>query len=123
MAQDIPTGAVAYSMVRIGMSHITAGDDALLARLADDRTEGGGTDVHVWREAALGADAGYAVPMEGGWLLRVQEDGEDEDREVLAAGFSGAFVGLLAFWRERAVAWLRLDRDACAVAGLPVFER
>ena len=38
------------------------------------------------------------------------------------AGFSEAFVALIAFWRERNVGWVRLDRDAAAVDSLPVFE-
>ena len=109
------------SMVTVSTAHLTAGDNALLERLAGDRTESGGTDVHKWREVAL--HAGHVVPMEGGWLLRIYVDGAEEgDQEMRDAGFSEAFVGLIAFWRERNVGWVRLDQDAAKMKLLPVFE-
>ena len=108
-------------MVTISTAHLTGGDSALLRQLTEDRTEDGGTDVHEWREAAL--HAGHVVPMEGGWLLRIYEDGaEEDDQKVKDAGFSQAFVGLIAFWRERNVGWVRLDQDAAVVESLPVFK-
>ena len=108
-------------MAAISTAHITAGDDKLLRHLVEDRTESSGADVHEWREVAL--DAGYAIPIEGGWLLRIYEDGaEQEDQMVQDAGFSEAFVGLITFWRKRSVGWVRLDRDACTIKSLPAFE-
>lgn len=123
-ARHIVEGAAASLMVTISTAHLTAGDDTLLRRLTENHVEndGGRIDHHAWCEAALGAGAGYAVPMEGGWLVRVQEDSaEDEDQMVRDAGFSEAFASLIVFWRERNVGWVRLDRDAAVVVLLPVF--
>ena len=105
--------ATASLMATISTAHLTAEDNTFLRRLAKDRMESGGTDVHVWRDV---------VPMEGGWLLRIYKDGAaEDDQAVQDAGFSEAFVALIAFWRERNVDWVRLDRDA-AVGSLPVFD-
>lgn len=111
----------ASRMVTVSTAHLTAKDNALLGQLAEDRTESGGTDVHEWREVAL--HAGHVVPMEGGWLLRIYEDGvTEDDQKVQDAGFSETFVGLIAFWRARDLGWVRLDRDAAVCESLPVFD-
>lgn len=113
--------ATASVVVTVSTAHLTVGDNALLKRLTRVRTESNGTDDHEWREVAL--HAGHVVPIEGGWLLRIYEDGaEEDDQEVQDAGFSEAFVSLIAFWRERNVGWVRLDRDAAVAGALPVFR-
>ena len=121
MAQRIPQGTVSCSMADISTAHITAEDNRLLGELCADQVERSQTACHAWREAEF--SAGYAVPVNGGWLLRILEDGaKADDQEAREAGFSEAFINLLAFWRSRNVGWVRIDQDADATQSLPVFD-
>ncbi len=65
-----------------------------------------------------------AVYPEGAWVssLHYAEEAEAEEDELKQLGFSGAFLQVLAFAREKGCKYVCLDRDAEIYDELEQFE-
>jgi hypothetical protein len=94
-------------MLTCTTAHITDADNMYLHNAARENGEAPDTSEH------FVADFGY------GYAIWVNTDGDFTEYK---GKMSDAFLGLLGFAFNQGVQFLRLDRDAGEIDGLPLFD-
>ena len=101
------------SMLCLSTAHVTRADDERLTRLSGAASD----DNPLY----------YVLAYDGGFILRVPSDDDGLMGEACRAlvrswDFGASFTRLLRHARRTGHDWIRLDRDADRVAGLPSFD-
>jgi len=91
----------------LSTAHFTDDDNSILARFARAHTDSPDSSAH------FVIDFGY------GYIVWVNSDG---DFSEYAGKLSPAFICALRFAHKQKVEWVRFDRDANTVEGLPTFD-